>query len=65
VMQLLKQHYVRRLLRSARRRAHPDQGALWASGLQAGEVWQRRFYDFVVWASASASKNFATCIAIR
>jgi putative transposase len=49
VMQVLKQRFVRRLLRSDRRRCHPSQGWLWGPGLQAGEVWQRRFYDFVVW----------------
>ena len=49
MMQVLKQRFVRRLLRSHRRRGHPTQGHLWGPGLQAGEVWQRRFYDFVVW----------------
>ena len=49
VMQVLRQRFVRRLLRSDRRRGHPSQGWLWGPGLQAGEVWQRRFYDFVVW----------------
>ena len=49
VMQVLKQRFVRRVLRGRRRRAHAGQGWLWGRGLQAGEVWQRRFYDFVVW----------------
>jgi putative transposase len=36
LMQVLKQRFVRRLLR-----LEPE--------LHGGEVWQRRFYDFVVW----------------
>jgi putative transposase len=46
VMQALKQGFARRV----RRHPHldPRQGHLW-SAKDAGPVWQRRFYDFVVW----------------
>jgi len=46
VIQVLKQSFSRRLRRGIRR-AHPAQGTLWKEGPPA--VWQRRFYDFVVW----------------
>jgi putative transposase len=49
VMQALKQSLVRRLLRRYRRRADARQGVLWNLALDQGHVWQRRFYDFVVW----------------
>lgn len=48
VMQALKQGFARRLLRRLRSRAHPAQGHLWNDALEAGHIWQRRFYDFVV-----------------
>jgi putative transposase len=48
VMQAFKQCFVRRLLRKLRSRDHPAQGELWSDALQAGHIWQRRFYDFVV-----------------
>jgi putative transposase len=49
VMQVVKQSFARRLLRLYRKRADPRQGALWDLALDQGHVWQRRFYDFVVW----------------
>jgi putative transposase len=49
VMQAIKQCFARRLLRHLRTRANHRQESLWNSDLQAGHVWQVRFYDFVVW----------------
>jgi putative transposase len=47
VMQALKQGFARRLLGKLRSQAQPrDQ--LWSAALEAGHIWQRRFYDFVV-----------------
>jgi putative transposase len=48
VMQAIKQGLARRLLRKLRSRADPRQGHLWSAALEAGHIWQRRFYDFVV-----------------
>ena len=47
-MQALKQGFARRLLRKLRSRAHPAQGQRWNETIEAGHIWQRRFYDFVV-----------------
>jgi putative transposase len=48
VIQALKQGFARRLLRKVRSRADPRQASLWDSPLEQGHIWQRRFYDFVV-----------------
>jgi putative transposase len=48
VMQAIKQGFARRLLRKLRSRADARQGHLWSATLEAGHIWQRRFYDFVV-----------------
>jgi putative transposase len=48
VMQALKQAFARRLLRKLRSQADLGQGQLWSAALEAGHIWQRRFYDFVV-----------------
>lgn len=48
VMQALKQGFARRLLRQLRSRPDPRQGQLWDPSLKSGHIWQRRFYDFVV-----------------
>jgi putative transposase len=48
VMQALKQRFARRVLSDWRRHETPDQTRLWQEALDAGHVWQRRFYDFVV-----------------
>ena len=48
VMQVLKQRFARRVLSDWRRRATLNQSRLWQDALEAGHVWQRRFYDFVV-----------------
>ncbi len=48
VMQVLKQRFARRALTEIRRRGKPEQGRLWDEALDAGHLWQARFYDFVV-----------------
>ncbi len=52
VMQVLKQRFARKILKRVRERADPAQGQLWDEELTEGHVWQRRFYDFVVWSHA-------------
>src|SRR6478609_10993171 len=52
VIQVLKQRFSRQLLKSLQGRGHPAQGELWDEMLAEGHVWQRRFYDFVVWSYA-------------
>jgi putative transposase len=47
VMQAIKQGFTRRLLRRFKCR-DPRQGDLWTAALEEGHIWQRRFYDFVV-----------------
>jgi putative transposase len=48
VMQVLKQRFARRVLSELRRKDRPGQSRLWQESLDAGHVWQHRFYDFVV-----------------
>jgi putative transposase len=48
VMQVVKQRFARRVLSELRRKQRSDQVRLWQEPLDAGHVWQRRFYDFVV-----------------
>ena len=48
VLQAIKQGFSRRLLRRLRWRADSRQAAFWSTALETGHVWQRRFYDFVV-----------------
>ena len=48
VVQVLKQRFARQVLRANRKRRDTSQPTLWdADGEE--HVWQRRFYDFVVW----------------
>ena len=49
VMQALKQGFARRLLGRLRQRQSIRQASLWDAALGEGHIWQRRFYDFVVW----------------
>ena len=49
VMQALKQGFARRLLRRLRARQNERQTSLWEGVIAEGHIWQRRFYDFVVW----------------
>jgi putative transposase len=48
VMQALKQGFARRLRRQLRAAVDPRQRTLWSTALEEGHIWQRRFYDFVV-----------------
>ena len=52
VIQVLKQRFARKILKRLRARGDPAQGQLWDEVLAEGQVWQRRFYDFVVWSHA-------------
>jgi hypothetical protein len=47
-MQALKQGFAQRLLRRMRAQADRRQGSFWSTALEEGHIWQRRFYDFVV-----------------
>ena len=49
VLQVLKQRFARELLERLRKRLTRPDGSLWNTVLEQGHVWQRRFYDFVVW----------------
>ena len=57
MMQVLKQRFARALLRSPRQPRCPAQGSLWEMSLEPEHVWQRRFYDFVVWSQAKIEEN--------
>jgi putative transposase len=48
VMKVLKQSFARRLLKKRREAIDSRQSSLWDTALTEGHVWQRRFYDFVV-----------------
>jgi len=50
-MAALKQSFAHRLLCRLRAQTHPQQGALWNTPLDHGHIWQKRFYDFVVFTS--------------
>jgi putative transposase len=49
VMQALKQSFARKLLRRRRAGNDPQLDSLWSVAVDEGHIWQRRFYDFVVW----------------
>ena len=44
----LKQAFAHRLLRELRATAGAQTNALWSTPVAVGHIWQRRFYDFVV-----------------
>ncbi|MFZ0814302.1 MAG: transposase [Candidatus Sulfotelmatobacter sp.] len=48
VLAALKQTFAHRLLRELRAKTGAEIDALWNTPIAAGHVWQRRFYDFVV-----------------
>ncbi len=48
VLAALKQTFAHRLLRELRAKAGGGADSLWNTPVAAGHVWQRRFYDFVV-----------------
>lgn len=50
VMQVVKQRFARGVLGRLRRASRTGQLSLWdKEAVEAGHVWQRRFYDFNVW----------------
>src|SRR5579863_6590496 len=51
VMAALKQSFAHRLLCRLRAQTNPQPGALWNTPLDHGHIWQKRFYDFVVFTS--------------
>jgi hypothetical protein len=57
----LKQGFARRLLRKLRLRADLAQGQPWHEALEAGHIWQRRFYDFVVFSKKKRLERCVTC----
>jgi putative transposase len=48
VLAALKQTFAHRLLRELRAKAGTHTDSLWNTPVAVGHVWQRRFYDFVV-----------------
>ena len=48
VLAALKQTFAHRLLRELRAKTGAQTDALWSTPVAVGHVWQRRFYDFVV-----------------
>jgi putative transposase len=48
VLAALKQTFAHRLLRELRAKAGVQTDSLWSIPIALGHVWQRRFYDFVV-----------------
>jgi len=48
VLAALKQTFAHRLLREIRAKTVAQTNALWSTPAAVGHVWQRRFYDFVV-----------------
>lgn len=46
VMQVLKQRFGHQVLKQLRKRRRVSQQRLWE---EEDHVWQRRFYDFIVW----------------
>jgi putative transposase len=49
VMQVLKQEFAKKVMRSIRAPSDPRQSQLWVDALEAKHVWEARFYDFNVW----------------
>src|SRR5207248_11356285 len=49
VMQVLKQEFAKKLLRTLRKRGDPRQARLWPGPVNSKHIWQARFYDFNVW----------------
>jgi len=48
VMQAIKQGFARRVLRKQRTQRDARQESLWSAAHDVDHIWQRRFYDFVV-----------------
>jgi putative transposase len=49
VMQVLKQRFARQVLAQWRESCRSGPPRLWEEEFREGHVWQRRFYDFVLW----------------
>jgi putative transposase len=49
VLQVLKQRFSRHVRRPWQKREASNQMGLWSPESEDFQVWQRRFYDFVVW----------------
>jgi putative transposase len=60
VMAALKQNFAHRLLRQFRSKNNPLQDAHWSTPLDHGHIWQRRFYDFVVFTSKKLCRWHST-----
>jgi putative transposase len=48
VMAALKQNFAHRLLRELRVKTGAQMDSIWNTPVAVGHIWQRRFYDFVV-----------------
>jgi putative transposase len=48
VMAVLKQTFAHRVLRELRAKTSAQTDSLWSTPVAVGHIWQRRFYDFVV-----------------
>jgi len=48
VMQALKQSFTHKVIRRVKASINSSPGSLWNMPLDHGHVWQRRFYDFMV-----------------
>jgi putative transposase len=48
VLAALKQAFAHRMLRELRAKTGAQKDSLWSTPVVVGHVWQRRFYDFVV-----------------
>jgi len=57
VMQAVKQGFARRLRRRLRMRSDPRHCGLWSIDTDKAHVWQRRFYDFVVWSERKRTQK--------
>jgi putative transposase len=57
VMQVLKQRFARQVLSAWRARTPEAQGWLWDQTWEEAHVWQRRFYDFVVWSERKRTEK--------
>ena len=65
VLAALKQNFAHKLLRELRAGALP--GDFWRTPIEMGHVWQRRFYDFVVYTEDKRVEklNYMHCNPVR
>jgi REP element-mobilizing transposase RayT len=57
IMQVVKQEFAKKVMRSVRAQARPGQSQLWANALEGKHVWQARFYDFNIWSDKKRAEN--------